>query len=267
MRIAEVLLGQHGPSFRGGEARTRNLEIPRYAIAHLRSGPEPVIGRRKAPTPLGPSRNEAGEPSSGLISRSAPFSAPQASHETLFKNLGLSGRALRAPRRHRADAAIDLHVLVRRRDGKVHRRDLFGRTIAFAARLRGADRAVAFDLAASRAVHAAGTAVAATASGGALNPRSRGIFLGDRLSAARRRRHLLSGLSDFRYRAIGDRAARACRLAALDRDPDRLLRCTDGAASIDTDDELARRHRAGREPVVCGLDADHPLAAGDTRYP
>src|SRR5476651_2863920 len=32
------------------EARTRNLEIPRCAIAHLRSGPEPVIGRRKAPT-------------------------------------------------------------------------------------------------------------------------------------------------------------------------------------------------------------------------
>src|SRR5438034_1638851 len=30
--------------------RTRNLEIPRCAIAHLRSGPEPVIGRRRAPT-------------------------------------------------------------------------------------------------------------------------------------------------------------------------------------------------------------------------
>jgi 4-amino-4-deoxy-L-arabinose transferase-like glycosyltransferase len=30
--------------------RTRNFEIPRCAIAHLRSGPEPVIGRRTAPT-------------------------------------------------------------------------------------------------------------------------------------------------------------------------------------------------------------------------
>src|SRR6202011_1616637 len=29
---------------------SENLEIPRCAIAHLRSGPEPVIGRRKAPT-------------------------------------------------------------------------------------------------------------------------------------------------------------------------------------------------------------------------
>src|SRR5216683_6114450 len=39
------------PSFRGAsKTRTRNLEIPRCAIAHLRSGPEPVIGRRKAPT-------------------------------------------------------------------------------------------------------------------------------------------------------------------------------------------------------------------------
>jgi hypothetical protein len=35
-------------SFRGdAKHRTRNLEIPRCAIAHLRSGPEPVIGRRK----------------------------------------------------------------------------------------------------------------------------------------------------------------------------------------------------------------------------
>jgi hypothetical protein len=41
----------HTPSFRGdAKHRTRNLEIPRCAIAHLRSGPEPVIGRRKAPT-------------------------------------------------------------------------------------------------------------------------------------------------------------------------------------------------------------------------
>src|SRR5712692_4635214 len=51
--------------------------------------------------------------------------------------------------------------------------------------LRGADRAVAVDLAASRAVHAARTAVAAIASGGALDPRSRGVFSGGRLSAAR----------------------------------------------------------------------------------
>src|SRR5258708_37511755 len=29
---------------------SENLEIPRCAIAHLRSGPEPVIGRRAAPT-------------------------------------------------------------------------------------------------------------------------------------------------------------------------------------------------------------------------
>jgi hypothetical protein len=34
----------------GARQRTRNLEILRCAIAHLRSGPEPVIGRREAPT-------------------------------------------------------------------------------------------------------------------------------------------------------------------------------------------------------------------------
>src|ERR1700676_1724660 len=47
-------------SFRGASQseRTRNLEIPRCGVAHLRSGPEPVIGRRKSADPLGPSRND-----------------------------------------------------------------------------------------------------------------------------------------------------------------------------------------------------------------
>src|SRR5471032_1996398 len=43
-------------SFRGdAKHRTRNLEIPRCAIAHLRSGPEPVMAAQSA-DPLGPSR-------------------------------------------------------------------------------------------------------------------------------------------------------------------------------------------------------------------
>src|SRR5260370_36189698 len=85
------------------------------------------------------------------------------SYEPAFENLDRIGRTLRAPRRHRIDAAVDIHVLVRRCAGKVHGRDVFGRTIAVAARLRGADRAHADDLAAPRRVHAPRTAMAAIA--------------------------------------------------------------------------------------------------------
>lgn len=123
------------------------------------------------------------------------------------KTVRLSGRALRAAGRHRPDAAVGLHVLVRRCAGQVHGRDLFGRPIAVAARLRGARRAFADDMAASRRVHPDGTAVAAIAPGRALDPRGRGVFSGHRLSAARRRHYLLSGLSDLRHGAVGNRAA------------------------------------------------------------
>ena len=109
-------------------------------------------------------------------------------------------------------------------------------------------------------------AVAAIAAGRALDPRSRGVFSRHRLSAARRRHHLLSGVSDLRHRAVGDRAARARRLAALERDPDRLLRRVDRAAAVGADGKLAGDDRARRQPVVCGADADHALVAGDARY-
>jgi hypothetical protein len=46
--MGEELDTRHSGAMR--QHRTRNLEIPRCAIAHLRSGPEPVIGRREAPT-------------------------------------------------------------------------------------------------------------------------------------------------------------------------------------------------------------------------
>ena len=186
--------------------------------------------------------------------------------DLLAKTIGPSGRALRAAGRHRPDAAVGLHVLVRRCAGQIHGRDLFGRAIAVAARLRGAGRAVADDLAASRRVHPAGTAVAAIAPGGALDPGGRGVLPRHRLSAARRRHHLLSGLSDLRHGAVGNRAARACRLAALERGPDRLLRRADCAAALVADGELAGDDRARRQPVVCGADADHALAAGDAGY-
>ena len=62
------------------------------------------------------------------------------------------------------------------------------------------------------------------------------------------------------------RAARTSRLAALDRDPDRLLRRADRAAAVGADRELAGDDRARRQPVVCGADADHALAARDARY-
>ena len=72
--------------------------------------------------------------------------------------------------------------------------------------------------------------------------------------------------SDLRHRAVGDRAARACRLAALERGADRVLRRADRAAAVGADGELAGDDRARRQPVVCAADADHPLAAGDAGY-
>ena len=49
---------------RSGECneRTRNLEIPRCAIAHLRFDAEPVIGSAKRPAPLASPRNDGEEP-------------------------------------------------------------------------------------------------------------------------------------------------------------------------------------------------------------
>ncbi len=88
-----------------------------------------------------------------------------------------------------------------------------------------------------------------------------GVLSRHRLSAARRRHHLLSGLADLRHRAVGHRARRARRLAALDRDPDRLLRRADCAQAVHANRQLAGDDRARRQPVVCGADADHALAA------
>src|SRR6266403_2402173 len=96
-------------------------------------------------------------------------------NDSLRENLDRIGRTFRAPCWHRADAAVDIHVLVRRRAGKAHGRDLFSRTIAVAARLRGADRAATDGLAAPRRVQAARTTVAAIAPGHAFHPRSRGV--------------------------------------------------------------------------------------------
>jgi len=72
--------------------------------------------------------------------------------------------------------------------------------------------------------------------------------------------------ADFRHRIVGHRAGRARRLAALDRDSGRVLRCTDRAAAVGANRELAGDDRARRQPVVCVIDADHALAAGDARY-
>ena len=100
----------------------------------------------------------------------------------------------------------------------------------------------------------------------ALDARSRGLLSRHRLSAARRRHHLLPGLADLRHRAVGHRARRTGRLAALDRDPDRLLRRADRAAPVHADRKLACDDRARRQPVVCIPDADHALAAIDAGY-
>ena len=121
-------------------------------------------------------------------------------------------------------------------------------------------------VAASRGLLPAGAAVAAIAPGRALDAGGRGILSCHRLSAARRRHHLLPGLSDLRHGAVGDRAARAGRLAALERRPGRLLRRSDRAAALVADGELAGIDRARRQPVVRGADADHAFAAGDAGY-
>src|SRR5215210_3233685 len=62
--------------------------------------------------------------------------------------------------------------------------------------------------------------------------------------------------------AVGYRAARARRLEALERGPDRLLRRIDCAAPILANCKLACDDCARRQLLLCVVDADHPLAAG-----
>src|SRR6478672_2021579 len=112
-------------------------------------------------------------------------------NDTVRENFDRIGRAPGAACRYRTDAAVDIHVLVRRRAREVHGRDLFGRAIAVAACLRGAVGAGADDLAASRGVLPPRTPLAAIAPGDSLHPRSRGVFSCGGLSAARRCHHLL----------------------------------------------------------------------------
>ena len=50
------------------------------------------------------------------------------------------------------------------------------------------------------------------------------------------------------------------------RDPDRILRRADCAASVGANRKLAGDDRARRQPVVCAADADHALAARDAGY-
>ena len=150
--------------------------------------------------------------------------------------------------------------------GKFHGRDLFGRPVAVAARLRRAAGAAADDVEAARRIHPPRAAVAATAARHVVHARGRGVLSRHRLFAARRRHHLLPGVADLRHRAVGDRARRARRLAALDRDPGRVLRRADCDAPFHADGELAGDDRARWQSVVCLPDADHALAARDAGY-
>ena len=154
------------------------------------------------------------------------------SHMSLLRKiLDRSRRALRAAGRHRADAAVDLDVLVRRCIGQIHRRDLFGRAIAVAARLRGAGRCWRRSIWRHRVE---------------FRRLERPWLQLLRVPCFRRwkSRRSFSQPSicrsptsspiiwhaDFRHGTVGDRAARACRLAALERGPDRVLRRADRAA-------------------------------------
>src|SRR5215211_7343468 len=102
-------------------------------------------------------------------------SSPPTTNDPLRKNIDLR-RTLGAACRHRPDAARRLHVLVRRRARKIHGRDLFGRAIAVAARLRRAARAGPDGVAATRRVLWSGAAVAAAATGDAVDDRGCGVF-------------------------------------------------------------------------------------------
>src|ERR1700736_2556993 len=121
-------------------------------------------------------------------------------NELARQNLHRLRRALGAPCRHWPDAGVCRRVRVWRYARQIHRRDLFGRAIIVAARRRGANRAVAIDLAAPPGILAPGAAAAAVVSRGAVDARGRGVLPRNGVSAARRRRHLLPGVSDLRHR-------------------------------------------------------------------
>ncbi len=167
--------------------------------------------------------------------------------------------------RYRPDAPGHQHVLLRRCDRQIPRRHLFGRATDAAA----ACAALAL-LAPSIWRHRADflqldrpglqliRVVLSTLEVAA-------FFLGGGLSAAGGCHHLLFGLSDLRHRGLRDLSPRIGRLAALERDLRRLLRCTDRAAAVGADGDMAGADRARRQPVLRRADAHHPLAAFSRR--
>ena len=82
---------------------------------------------------------------------------------------------------------------------------------------------------------------------GARYHRSRAVLLGGRLSAARRRDHVLSGRADLRHGALRAAARREGRLAALARGARRFRRRADRAAALGRDVDLAGADRACRK--------------------
>ena len=106
-----------------------------------------------------------------------------------------------------ADAAVDLHVLVRRRAGKF----LVGTySVGQLLWLRACAALLLLSPLIWRqraAVPSPRAAVAAAVSRDAVDAGGRGVLPRHRLSAARRRHHLLSRRPDLRHRAVGDRAA------------------------------------------------------------
>ena len=83
----------------------------------------------------------------------------------------------------------------------------------------------------------------------AVDARSRDVLLGGRLSAARRRDHVLSGRPDLRDGDLGAVARGAGRLAALDRGAGRLPRRRHRAAALRRHVDAAGADRARREPL------------------
>ena len=136
-----------------------------------------------------------------------------------------------------------------------------------AARLRGADRAVADDLAATRGVHPPRAAVAAIAPGDcSRRSKSRRSFSPPSICRSPTSSPIIWPRPIFVTALSAIVLRRAGRLAALERDPDRLLRRSDCAAALVANRELAGDDRARRQPVVCVADADHALVAGDAGY-
>ena len=96
--------------------------------------------------------------------------------------------------------------------------------------------------------------------------RGRGVLRRDGLSAAGRCDHLLHGGADLRHRAVGGRARRARRLAALDAVAVGFCGVLIALNPSAQTRELAGADRARRQSRLCGADGGDALPARHLRH-